>query len=66
VAAGAGTAFRTGDPAALAQRVVELAARPHDLREMGQRAREAYVAAYSPSRNLQALRAIYSDVVCAR
>jgi glycosyltransferase involved in cell wall biosynthesis len=63
LASGAGAAFRTGDPAALADRVVELAERPEVLREMGRRARESYEAAYSPDRSLQALRAIYADVV---
>jgi glycosyltransferase involved in cell wall biosynthesis len=66
LAAGAGAAFRTGDPAALAQRVLNLAERPDELREMGQRARKSYEARHSPQRNLEALQAIYAEVAGSR
>jgi glycosyltransferase involved in cell wall biosynthesis len=62
LAAGAGAAFPTGDPAALARRVLELAERPDELRDMGQRARKSYEALHSPQRSLEALHAIYAEV----
>jgi len=63
--AGAGAAFETRRPAALAREVGALAGSLETLGAQGTAARAAYDALHTPARCLTALETIYSDVLSA-
>jgi len=58
-----GLLFEPSDTAALADRLAWAEAHPHEMAQMGQRAREIYLAEYTPARNHEMLMAIYRRAV---
>ncbi len=57
--------FPPGDAAALAATVRRALSDPQALREMGRRARETYLAHYTPEKNYAQLMAIYREAIAA-
>jgi glycosyltransferase involved in cell wall biosynthesis len=64
--AGAGVAFRTGDPSALAQAVDDLVGRPESISAMAMRARRRYEQQHTPAAGLRALEEIYASALGER
>ncbi|TCP06338.1 glycosyltransferase [Caldimonas thermodepolymerans] len=58
-----GLLFEPGDAQDLARRLQWAEAHPEAMREMGQAARAAYEAHYTPERNYQQLMEIYADAI---
>lgn len=63
IADAVGWSFRTGDAAALADQIAALAADPVRAASVRARARQSYLARYSPEVDLQRLERIYGEVV---